>query len=158
MVIRTKLGVNLTQWHQGPGKKQSMWQKPAEKTVTSTANEQGGNQACTASKAPHHSTGKQHLLFTYKPAAVQTLAVTNNFPPQHIFSTFWSLFLVTSIVLIIINSSSHALNPTVEGTVETGNGVALPQGVHSLSGKEPLPFYSKYSFLSSSSWPGKATN
>lgn len=88
MVIRPKLGVNLTQWHQGPGKKQSMWEKPAEETVMSTTNEQGGNQACTASKAQHHSAGKQHFLFTYKSAAVQTLAVTNNFPPQHVFSTF----------------------------------------------------------------------
>lgn len=88
MVTRPKLGVNLTQWHQGPGKKQSMWQKPAEKTVTSTTNERGGNQARTASKAQHHSAGKQHFLFTYESAAVQTLAVTNDFPLLHDFSTF----------------------------------------------------------------------
>lgn len=74
MVIRPKLGVNLTQWHQGPGKQQGIWEKPAEKTVTSTANEQGGNQACTASKAQHLSAGEKRSLFTYKPDAVPGLS------------------------------------------------------------------------------------
>lgn len=73
MVIRPKLGVYLTRWHQGPGKQQGIWEKPAEKTVTSTTNERGGTPECTASKAQHLSAGKKHSVFTYKSDAVPGL-------------------------------------------------------------------------------------
>lgn len=60
MVIRPEFGVNLTLWHQEPGKQQGIWRKPAEKTVTSAANEPGGNGTCTAPKAQHLSAGKKN--------------------------------------------------------------------------------------------------